>query len=98
MPSINTFPVVVAVMELLRRSNDAAVTDLPEPLSPTMPRVSPASRSNDTSFTARTTPSGVEKETVKLRTDRTALLMASESSHADRARHTGCPPERLREQ
>src|SRR2546430_16390893 len=40
-----------------------AVTDLPQPDSPTMASTSPARRSNETPSTARTTPSSVAKET-----------------------------------
>ena len=45
----------------ISRRIDSAVTDLPQPDSPTMPSVSPASMWNDTPSTARTTPSGVPK-------------------------------------
>src|SRR6185312_12752889 len=41
--------------------NDSAVTLLPQPDSPTRPRVSPKPSSKLTSSTARTTPSGVKK-------------------------------------
>ncbi len=40
-----------------------AVTDLPEPDSPTTASTSPAARSNETPSTACTTPSSVAKET-----------------------------------
>jgi hypothetical protein len=36
-----------------RRSSDSAVTDLPQPDSPTIPTVSPARMSNETPSTAR---------------------------------------------
>ena len=42
-----------------------AVTDLPEPDSPTTASTSPAARSNDTPSTACTTPSSVANETVR---------------------------------
>jgi hypothetical protein len=64
-------PVVEAVLELLSLRIEEAVTDLPEPLSPTIPSVSPLRRSNDTSFTATTSPSGVWNTTERFLTDRT---------------------------
>ena len=39
-----------------------AVTDLPEPLSPTIPKTSPSFRRMETSFNALTSPAGVKKE------------------------------------
>src|SRR3954447_3412880 len=50
-----------------------AVTDLPQPDSPTMPSVSPASTSNETPSTARTTPSGVPKCVCRLSTSSNAI-------------------------
>jgi len=44
----------------MSRMSESAVTDLPQPDSPTMPSVSPAASSNDTPSTARTTPSRVK--------------------------------------
>src|SRR5258708_23760503 len=44
----------------MRRMSDSAVTDLPQPDSPTRPSVSPAASSNDTPSTAWTTPSRVK--------------------------------------
>src|SRR5260221_10382245 len=44
----------------MRRISDSAVTDLPQPDSPTMPSVSPAASSNETPSTACTTPSRVK--------------------------------------
>jgi hypothetical protein len=43
------------------RRIDSAVTDLPQPDSPTMPNVSPAARSKEMPSTARTMPSAVKK-------------------------------------
>jgi hypothetical protein len=40
-PEIRIDPFVEAVIELFNLIIDEAVTDFPEPLSPTMPRVSP---------------------------------------------------------
>ena len=46
-----------------------AVTDLPEPVSPTMPTVSPAATSNETPRTAWTSPSSVGNVTARSTTD-----------------------------
>ena len=40
-PETTIDPVVDAVLELFSLMRDEAVTDLPEPLSPTIPNVSP---------------------------------------------------------
>ena len=45
--------------EAISRMTDNAVTDLPQPLSPTSPNVLPLGIISDTSFTALTTPSSV---------------------------------------
>jgi len=57
----------------IRRRMESAVTDLPQPDSPTMPRVSPRATSNDTPSTARTTPSRVLNCVWRSRTSRMAL-------------------------
>ena len=54
-----------------------AVTDLPQPDSPTSPSVSPASRCNDTPSTACTTPSGVSKTTCRSRMSRMGFMIIS---------------------
>src|SRR5688500_9912944 len=54
-----------------RRKMDKHVTVLPEPDSPTIPRVVPRVTSKETPFTARTTPVSVRKEVTRLRTDST---------------------------
>ena len=64
-PPRRIFPVVVAVEELLSLRMEPAMTDFPDPLSPTMQTVSPAYTSNDTPSTARTIPSSVLKLTCK---------------------------------
>ena len=51
--------------------SDRAVTDLPDPDSPTMPRVRPPHRSKFTPRTACTTPASVLNETWRSRTLRT---------------------------
>ena len=53
--------------------SERAVTDLPEPDSPTMPKVRPRHRSKLTPRTASTLPASVAKETLRLRT----LMMGS---------------------
>src|SRR5260370_37528081 len=50
------------------RMMESAVTLLPLPLSPTSPRISPSSRSNETPFTARTVPRSVANRVCRLRT------------------------------
>src|SRR5262249_33999009 len=45
----------------ISRRIELAVTDLPQPLSPTIASVSPSSTWNETPSTARLTPSGVRK-------------------------------------
>ena len=46
----------------INRKIDSAVTLLPQPLSPTMARVSPGGTANETPSTARTTPSRVKNQ------------------------------------
>ena len=54
----------------MSRMIDRLVTDLPDPDSPTMPRVSPRSRSNDTPSTALTTRSSSSKYVRRFLTER----------------------------
>src|SRR5680860_1373523 len=54
-----------------------AVTDLPEPDSPRMARVSPGSRSKLTPLTALATPSRVRNSTCRFSTSRTGVLGSS---------------------
>jgi hypothetical protein len=70
-PEMRMDPLVDAVTELLSLIIEDAVTDFPEPLSPTIPKVSPLRRSKDTSLTAATSPSGVWKTTDKFLTEST---------------------------
>src|SRR5690606_32489871 len=49
-----------------RRMMDWAVTLLPQPDSPTIPRVSPAFSENETPSTARTRPSSVSNSVTRL--------------------------------
>src|SRR5579863_3337633 len=66
---------------------DRAVTDLPDPLSPTTARVSPASTSHDTPSTARTTRPCVKKWVCK------SLIS---SSFVPKASRLLCSPDALR--
>ena len=70
-PEIRIEPEVVAVLELFSRMSEDAVTDLPEPLSPTIPSVSPLRKSNETLLTAATSPSGVWNTTERFCTEST---------------------------
>ena len=54
-----------------------AVTDLPEPDSPTMPRTFPLSRLKDIPFTARTTPASVKNEVCRSLTSKRAIFLSS---------------------
>src|SRR5262245_48980379 len=56
--------------------SDSAVTLLPHPDSPTMPRVSPLSMWKSTPSTARTTPSSVKKCVFRPFTSRSRSAMA----------------------
>ena len=69
LPSKLTPPVMFAVrgrMFMIERTS----TDLPEPDSPTMPSVSPRSRVNETSSTARKSPRVVQNSVVRCSTSR----------------------------
>ena len=71
----------------IRRRMDMAVTDLPQPLSPTTARVSPASTWKETPSTARLIPSGVRKWVCRFSTSRIAMgqiLFAMRGSRASR--------------
>ena len=64
------------------------MTDLPQPDSPTMPSVSPASMWNDTPSTARTTPSGVREmrlQILDLEQRHRQIRLASRGSSASRS-------------
>src|SRR5688572_2792580 len=63
-----------------RPMTDMKIWLLPEPDSPTMPRVSPALIAKLTSLTARTVPSGVEKVVLRLRTSRMAVMRRGSST------------------
>ena len=75
----------------IRRRMDSAVTDLPQPDSPTMPSVSPRASSNDTPSTARTTPSSVSNWVCRSRTSRIAFTAAVTSSRQPRVEPVAQP-------
>ena len=90
-PSKTTLPPVISPGGRgISRSIDSAVTDLPEPDSPTMASVSPAATSKDTSSTAVTQPASVRKRVVRLRTCNSISAIAASDPSAfsspDRAR------------
>src|SRR6202011_3043960 len=76
----------------IRRNIDSAVTLLPQPLSPTIARVSPGMTWNETPSTARTTPSRVKNQVFRSATssngwlagaaagDRAGAVMGSETA------------------
>src|ERR1700730_10526856 len=68
-PLKSTWPRTSAA-RLSRRTIERAVTDLPEPDSPTRPRVRPRSSVNDTPSTARVSVSPCRKSTLRSRTSR----------------------------
>src|SRR3984893_14144277 len=72
------------------RMMESAVTLWPLPLSPTSPRISPSSRSNETPFTARTVPRSVANRVFRLRT--LSRGMASALRLADGAPRAPGPP------
>src|SRR5436305_7292305 len=59
----------------MRRRIELAVTDFPQPLSPTTARVSPSRTSNETPSTARLTPSGVRKCVCRFSTSNSAIAL-----------------------
>src|SRR5215470_9576341 len=69
-PSNNISPPTIHPGELTSLMIESAVTDLPQPDSPTRLRVSPCSSVNETSSTERTSPRLVEKNVFRLRTSR----------------------------
>ncbi len=66
------------------RMIDSAVTDLPQPLSPTTPSVSPRASESDTPSTALTTPSRVWKCVRRSLTDEVPGAACRASSHPPR--------------
>src|SRR5580700_3457693 len=57
----------------IRRRTDIAVTDLPQPLSPTTASVSPSFTCNETPLTARLTPSDVRNCTCRFSISSSAI-------------------------
>src|SRR5947208_1412867 len=60
-PSKRMLPLILPGGSGIRLKTELAVTDLPQPLSPTIATVSPASTVKETPSTARFTPSGLRK-------------------------------------
>src|SRR5262252_492228 len=69
-PSKNTSPPTMRPGGETSRMIESAVTDLPQPDSPTRLNVSPRSSVNETSSTERASPRLVEKNVFRLRTSR----------------------------
>src|SRR5262245_34500898 len=69
-PSNKISPPTTRPCDAISRMIESAVTDLPQPDSPTRLRVSPRSSVNETSSTERTSPRLVEKNVFRLRTSR----------------------------
>src|SRR4051794_39887897 len=70
------------------RRMELAVTDLPQPLSPTIASVSPSTTVNDTPSTARFTPSGVRKWVCRFSTSRSAMSQRLGEAGIERVAHT----------
>src|SRR5215475_8540386 len=89
-PPTRIWPPTLVRLGLCRPSTARLATLLPEPDSPTMPRVRPGSTVNETPLTARTVPSSVWKRTVRSRTSRygvgsgTSTSSGSSKAHARR--------------
>ncbi len=81
-PAKRIEPSIRPVSGAISRRIDSAVTDLPQPDSPTMPSVSRGLRSNETPSTARTIPSTVKN---CVRRSRTTSRLTSASRAAGRA-------------
>ena len=72
-PSASTAePLIFALFDLVSPISVMALTDFPDPDSPTIDSTSPRRRLNETSFTAWTTPCSVRKSTFRWETSRTA--------------------------
>src|SRR6476620_9345015 len=72
-PSTVMRPAIFPGGSAIRRRMDIEVTDLPQPDSPTMATVSPASTWNEMPSTARLIPSGVRKWVCRLSTSSNAI-------------------------
>src|SRR3954451_6829183 len=71
----------------ISRRIEFAVTDLPQPLSPTTASVSPSRTWNDTPSTARFTPSGVRKWVCRFSTSRSAISQRLGQARIERVAH-----------
>ena len=61
----------------ISRNIESAVTLLPQPLSPTIAKVSPGMTWNETPSTARTTPSRVKNQVRRSATSRSGSIRAA---------------------
>src|ERR1700749_534603 len=86
-PSNRIAPAIFPGGSGISRRIDIAVTDLPQPDSPTIPSVSPALMWNDTPSTARTTPSGVPKCVCRLSTSSSGMSEALGQPRIERVAH-----------
>src|SRR6184192_3002698 len=77
-------PPVMRPGSCTRRRMESAVTLLPQPDSPTMPRVSPGCKSKLTPSTALTTPSSVKNWVLRSLTCRTGAVTVSASGQGQR--------------
>src|SRR5579859_336225 len=68
----------------IKRRIDSAVTLLPLPDSPTMPRTSPSARSNEAPFTACTTPRARRNSVLRSLTSSRGLFIADRRAHLPR--------------
>src|SRR3954454_22401880 len=75
-------PAILAGGSGISRISDIEVTDLPQPDSPTMARVSPSLTWNDTPSTARLMPLGVRKWVWRFSTSSSAIGISLETSEA----------------
>src|SRR5882724_6908951 len=76
LPWKRTEPAILPGGSGMSRISDIAVTDLPQPDSPTMASVSPSSIWKETPSTARLIPSGVRKWVCRFWTSSNAILQA----------------------
>ena len=87
LPLYSALPSKLALGERVRPSSVMAVTDLPEPDSPTTASTSPAASSNETPSTAWTAPSSVANLTRRSRTSSSRSPLTAAGS-GDRGRRT----------
>src|SRR3981081_2702580 len=83
-PWKRTEPAILPGGSGMSRISDMAVTDLPQPDSPTMASVSPSSTWKETPSTERLIPSGVRKWVCRFSTSSSAILQALGHSRIER--------------